>query len=262
MDIIKLLIRPLASLRGRAAVLLISAEAAAALVLWEVFGENGLIPGPVRIMQAVLRIITSAEFVDNFFSSLGLMLSGMGLSIAMALLVSYLSLVPVFTPLARFVMKCRYLTLTGLVFLFTLLTHDGHQLKLSLLVFGIVPFFVTSLLSMIAAIPDQEYDLCKTLRMGSWQTLFEVVIRGRLDQVLDVIRQNFAIAWMMITMVEGISMSEGGLGTLLIKSNKYIDLSTVFAILVIIFGIGVLFDLLLKHLRHWLFPYTTLTIRK
>jgi len=262
MDIIKLLIRPLASLRGRAAVLLISAEAAAALVLWEVFGENGLIPGPVRIMKAVLRIITSAEFVDNFFSSLGLMLSGMGLSIAMALLVSYLSLVPVFTPLARFVMKCRYLTLTGLVFLFTLLTHDGHQLKLTLLVFGIVPFFVTSLLSMIAAIPDQEYDLCKTLRMGSWQTLFEVVIRGRLDQVLDVIRQNFAIAWMMITMVEGISMSEGGLGTLLIKSNKYIDLSTVFAILVIIFGIGVLFDLLLKHLRHWLFPYTTLTIRK
>lgn len=262
MELIKQLIRPLASLKGRAAVLLITAEAVAALLLWEVFGGNGLIPGPVRIMQAVVRIITSAEFIDNFFSSLGLMLSGMGFSIALALLISYLSLVPLFRPLAQFVMKCRYLTLTGLIFLFTLLTHDGHQLKLSLLVFGIVPFFVTSLLAIIAAIPQQEYDLCKTLRMGSWQTLFEVIIRGRLDQVLDVIRQNFAIAWMMITMVEGLSMSEGGLGTLLIKSNKYIDLGTVFAILVIIFGVGVLFDLLLKHFRHWLFPYTTLTIRK
>ena len=85
---------------------------------------------------------------------------------------------------------------------------------------------------------------------------------GRLDQVVEVMRQNFAIAWMMITMVEGLSMSEGGLGTLLIKSNKYIDLSTVFGILVIIFAMGILFDYLLKNIRYWLFPYAKLHIRK
>jgi NitT/TauT family transport system permease protein len=64
-------------------------------------------------------------------------------------------------------------------------------------------------------------------------------------------------------MVEGLSMSEGGLGTMLIKSNKYIDLGTVFGILVIIFLVGVLFDLMLAKLRTWLFPYTKLqTINK
>ena len=98
--------------------------------------------------------------------------------------------------------------------------------------------------------------------MNNWQTLLEVVIIGRLDQVFEVMRQNFAIAWMMITMVEGLSMSEGGLGTMLIKSNKYIDLSTVFGILVIIFGLGILFDYLLKNMRYWLFPYAKLQIRK
>ena len=67
---------------------------------------------------------------------------------------------------------------------------------------------------------------------------------------------------MMITMVEGISMSEGGLGSLLIKSNKYIDLSTVFGILVIIFSLGVCFDYLLKNLRFWLFPHAKIQIRK
>ena len=67
---------------------------------------------------------------------------------------------------------------------------------------------------------------------------------------------------MMITMVEGLNMSEGGLGTMLIKSNKYIDLGTVFAILVIIFTIGVCFDLLLKQLRLWFFPYTKLQVIK
>jgi NitT/TauT family transport system permease protein len=262
MDILKQIVNPLTSIKGKTAVTLVIAEAAVALLLWEVIGGNGLIPTPSQVAVKAFSIMTSEYFVDNFLSSLGLTLSGMGLSIIIALMVSYLSLLPLFTPVARFVMKCRYLTLTGLIFLFTLLTQDGHQLKLSLLVFGIVPFFVTSLLSIIDAIPSQEYDLCKTLRMNNWRALWEVVIVGRLDQVLEVMRQNFAIAWMMITMVEGLSMSEGGLGTMLIKSSKYIDLSTVFAILLIIFGIGVCFDSLLKKMRMWLFPYTNIHLRK
>jgi ABC-type nitrate/sulfonate/bicarbonate transport system permease component len=259
---LKQIVTPLTSVKGRTATLLVMTEAAVALLLWEFFGSNGLIPTPVRIAEKVFLILMSDYFADNFLSSLGLTLSGMGLSIAIALTVSYLSLIPLFTPVARFIVKCRYLTLTGLIVVFTLLTQDGHQLKLSLLVFGIVPFFVTSLLSIIESIPVQEYELCKTLRMNNWRSLLEVVIIGRLDQVLEVMRQNFAIAWMMITMVEGLSMSEGGLGTLLIKSNKYIDLSTVFAILVIIFAVGVCFDFLLKKMRIWLFPYTKIQVRK
>ncbi len=243
-------------------IMLIVAEAIIALGLWQLNG-GGLIPTPSKVGSAIVKIISSRDFWDNFFSSLALTLKGMSISIVMALIVSYLSLIPFFKPVTRFIIKCRYLTLTGLIFLFTLLTQDGSQLKIALLVFGIVPFFVTSFLSIIDGINVQEYELCTTLGMSKWRTLWEVVMIGRLDQVLEVMRQNFAIAWMMITMVEGLSMSEGGLGTMLIKSNKYIDLGTVFGILVIIFLIGVLFDYLLAQLRFWLFPYTKLqTLKK
>jgi len=262
METLKSIFSPLTQVKGRTSTMIIVAEVALALGLWQIIGGGGLIPTPFQIVLSTWRILSSPSFADNLFSSLGLTMSGMGISIVLALLISYLSLLPVFAPVARFVVKCRYLTLTGLIFLFTLLTQDGHQLKIGLLVFGIVPFFVTTLLSIIDAINEQEFELCRTLRMNNWQTLFEVIILGRLDQVVEVLRQNFAIAWMMITMVEGLSMSEGGLGTLLIKSNKYIDLSTVFGILVIIFGMGVLFDYLLKNLRVWLFPYSKLQIRK
>jgi ABC-type nitrate/sulfonate/bicarbonate transport system permease component len=221
-----------------------------------------LIPTPIRVGQSIFKVLAMPDFLDNLFTSLSLTLKGMGYSIIIALVICYLSLIPIFTPIAKFIIKCRYLTLTGLVFLFTLLTSNGHNLKMSLLLFGIVPFFVTSFLSIIDAINDQEYDLCKTLRMNNWQTLWEVVIVGRLDQVLEVMRQNFAIAWIMITAVEGLNMSEGGLGTMMIKSNKYIDLGTVFGILIIIFSIGVSFDYLLKKLRFWVFPYTKLQLRK
>jgi len=68
-------------------------------------------------------------------------------------------------------------------------------------------------------------------------------------------RQNFAISWMMITMVEGFAMSEGGIGTLLIKSNKYLSLSPVFAMLVVVLMLGLIFDFALAQLRNSLFPY-------
>ncbi len=262
MNVLRRIITPLTTIDNRLFVLLALLNGVVALLSWQFLADGGLIPTPLKIVSSMVKIIHTNDFMDNLFISLTLTLKGMAYSIVIALVICYLSLIPFFNPLAKFVIKCRYLTLTGLIFLFTLLTSNGHNLKMSLLIFGIVPFFVTSLLSIIDAINEQEYDLCKTLRMNNWQTLLEVVIIGKLDQVLEVMRQNFAIAWLMITMVEGLNMSEGGLGTMLIKSNKYIDLGSVYAILIIIFLIGVLFDYLLVKLRVWFFPYTKLQIRK
>lgn len=259
--IIKVFI-PLTSLSNKTFSILVVLNCFIAIGLWQIFAVGGLIPTPLKIVESLIKITSSSDFLSNLFASLSLTCNGMFFSIVIALIISYLSLIPFFTPMAKFIIKCRYLTLTGLIFLFTLLTSNGHNLKMSLLIFGIVPFFVTSFLSIIDAINEQEYQLCKTLRMNNWQTLLEVVIIGKLDQVFEVLRQNFAIAWMMITMVEGLNMSEGGLGTMLIKSNKYIDLGGVFAIMLIIFFIGICFDYLLQKIRSWLFPYTNLQIRK
>jgi NitT/TauT family transport system permease protein len=252
---------PLKVINRKTLSIIILVEILAALLVWQSAGGQ-LIPSPLKVAKSFLEIIASKEFLDNLFSSLGLTLKGMFFSIIIALLLSYLALIPFFKPVTTFITKCRYLTLTGLIFLFTLITQNGHQLKISLLIFGIVPFFVTSLMSIFESINSQEYDLCRTLRMNNWQTIWEVVILGRLDNVFEVMRQNFAISWMMITMVEGLSMSEGGLGTMLIKSNKYIDLGKVFGILLIILCIGIVFDFLLGKMRLWLFPYTNIQTSK
>jgi len=251
---------PFGYINKTTAISLIIGEIVIALVAWQLSG-GGLIPTPTKILTSLSTILASNNFYENLFATMGLITQGMGISIVLALLISYLASIPFFLPIAKFVMKCRYLTLTGLIFLFTLLTSNGHQLKISLLIFGIVPFFVTSLVSVIAEISTEEYELSKSLRMSNWEAWYEIVILGRLDQVFEVMRQNFAISWIMITMVEGLNMSEGGLGTMLIKSNKYIDLGTVFGLLVIIFLIGVLSDYFLALLRFWFFPYTRFKTR-
>ena len=227
------------------------------LTLWHT-AADGLIPKPAKVAESFLALLRTSLLMDNILASLMLTLKAMFYSIIITLFFSYLSVMPFFKSIAMFIIKCRYLTLTGLIFIFTLLTQDGSQLKLSLLVFGIVPFFVTSFLSVIVHINKQEYELCKTLGYNSWEALYEVIIIGKADQVFEILRQNFAIAWLMITLVEGLSMSEGGVGTLLIKYNKYNDLTNVLALQLVIFIIGVGFDYFLGSLKRWLFPYTKL----
>jgi NitT/TauT family transport system permease protein len=230
-------------------------QAILTLLLWH-SASNGLIPQPLKVAKAFLHLLSTRLLTDNILISLGLTLQAMAYSIVITLGFAYLSVIPFFNSMAQFIVKCRYLTLTGLIFIFTLLTKDGNQLKLSLLVFGIVPFFVTSFLSVIIHIDKQEYELCKTLGYNNWQTLCEVIIIGKADQVFEMLRQNFAISWLMITLVEGLNMSEGGIGTLLIKYNKYNDLTNVLALQLVIFLIGICFDYLLGTIRHWLFPHT------
>jgi NitT/TauT family transport system permease protein len=247
--------KPFENISKRNAGIMIAIQALTVLLCWQ-FSAKGLIPQPLTIGEALGHLLTTKLLLDNILVSLLLTLKALLYSVLITLFFAYLSVIPFFRPVAQFVVKCRYLTLTGLIFIFTLLTTDGSQLKLSLLVFGIVPFFTTSFLSVIVNIPRQELELCQTLGYGRWQSLYEVIIVGKADQVFEIVRQNFAIAWMMITMVEGLSMSEGGIGVLLIKYNKYNDLTNVLALQLVIFGLGLCFDYILGAMRKWLFPYT------
>ncbi len=233
----------------------------AALLFWH-FRSNGLIPKPGAVGDALGKLLGTKILYDEVLISLGLTIKAMFYSILITLFFTYLSVIPFFNTIAHFLVKCRYLTLTGLIFIFTLLTQDGSQLKLSLLIFGIVPFFVTSFLSVIINIDKQQFELCKTLGYNRWQTLYEVIVVGKADQVFEIIRQNFAISWLMITYVESLSLSEGGIGALMYKYNKYNDLPNVIALQVVIFGLGLFFDFLLGFLRKWLFPYTKLQMQE
>lgn len=246
---------PFEKISRRTFLLLVGSQVAAALLIWQLAG-GGLIPRPSTVLAALGHLLTTRVFLDNLLTSLLLTGQALFYSVLITLLISYASVIPFWQPVAHFVVKCRYLTLTGLIFIFTLLTKDGGQLKLSLLLFGIIPFLVTSFLSVIVHTPAQELELCKTLGYNRWESLYEVIIIGKADQVFEVVRQNFAIAWMMITMVEGLNMSEGGIGALMIKYNKYNDLPHVLALQTVILGLGLCFDYGLGLARHWLFPYT------
>ena len=221
--------------------------------------SNELIPKPFEILQTLFGILQTRNFYDDLFASLTLTFKAMSLAILIALPISYLVKIAFFEGITLFITKLRFLTLTGLGFVFlVLLNGDSASFRISLLLFGIIPFFVTSLLSEYAKITTDELNLCKTLKMSPWQSLYELVIYGKLDSAILAVGVNFAICWIMITYVEGQTMGYGGLGTIMIKQQKYLHLTEVFSILTIIFTIGNLSDFLTTKFREIAFPHTSI----
>jgi NitT/TauT family transport system permease protein len=183
-------------------------------------------------------------------------------STGISLLLAYLTVIPFFRPIVDFIGKLRFLSMVGLSLVFILMTSSPYALKLSLLVFSICVFFVTSMADVLASIPKYEYDLARTLKMSEGQVVWETVVLGQFDKVFDVLRQNAAIGWLMLTMVEGMSRSDGGIGAMLLNQNKQFKLDAVMAIQLLILVIGLGQDWFIGYLKKIFCPYATLTTKK
>jgi NitT/TauT family transport system permease protein len=241
--------------------LLILAEAAIALVIW-ITSPFQVLPQPGEVLKALSDLWMTQGLGPELFTSFGMSLQAIAMSAVISLLLSYLTVLPVFRPLVAGISKGRFLSLVGFTFIFTLLVGGGRPLKLSLLVFGMSVFFVTSMASVIAQIPKEDFDYARTLRMSEWQVVWEVVVLGTAAQAWEVLRQNAAIGWMMLTMVEGISRSEGGVGAMLLNQSKHFHLAEVFAIQILILAVGLLQDYGIGVLRRFTCPYADLTLER
>ncbi|HYN23231.1 MAG TPA: nitrate ABC transporter permease [Thermoanaerobaculia bacterium] len=235
------------------------------VALFVIFWINSpfkVLPQPDEVLRALRDLWFNQGLAHELWTSFTLNLQALALTVVISLGLSYLTVLPFFRPLAMALSKGRFLGLIGLTFIFTLMVGGGRPLKLSLLVFGMTVFFLTSMASVVMEIPRDRFDHARTLRMNEWQVVWEVVILGTADKAIEVLRQNAAIGWMMLTMVEGISRSEGGIGAMLLNQNKHFHLAEVFAIQILILLVGLLQDYGIGALQRLLFPYAFLVLEK
>jgi NitT/TauT family transport system permease protein len=194
--------------------------------------------------------------------SFALNVKALAWSTLISLGLAYLTVIPAFRPIVTAISKGRFLSLAGFTLIFTLIWGGGSALKTSLLTFSITVFYVTSMAAVIAAIPKGEFDHARTLRFSEWRVVWEVVILGTADKVFEVLRQNAAIGWMMLTMVEGIVRSEGGVGAMLLAQQKYLRLPDIFAIQLVILIVGLAQDYAIGVARRLACPYADLTLER
>ncbi len=221
-----------------------------------------VLPTPPEVFSALRTLWLEQGLGQELIASFRLNVVALALSTLLSVGLAYLTVVGVTRPLVIALTKGRFLSLTGLTFVFMLTVGGGRPLKTALLVFGMTVFYLTSMAAEIAHIPKDRFDHARTLRFSEWKVVWEVVVLGTADKALEQLRQNAAIGWMMLTMVEGISRSEGGIGAMLLNQNKHFHLAEVFAIQLLILAVGLLQDYLLGAARSTLLPYADLEKEK
>ena len=253
--------KPNRAVSGATMRLLIAVEVGLALLLW-IFSPFAVLPTPMEVISALQNLWMNAGLGQNLAISFALNLKALAWSSLISLGLAYLSVLPVFRPLVTAISKGRFLSLAGISLIFTLIWGGGDPLKTALLTFSITVFYVTSMASVVAAIPKGEFDHARTLRMSEWRIVWEVVILGTADKVFEVLRQNAAIGWMMLTMIEGLVRSGGGVGTALLNEQKRFALPELYAIQFLILFVGLTQDYAIGVLRRFLCPYADLTLER
>jgi NitT/TauT family transport system permease protein len=241
--------------------ILIAAQVLIFLLIWWQ-SPFAVLPRPNEVVSALGELWMTQGLGPELWTSFKANLEAIAITTIISLGLSYLTVLPFFRPVVTAISKGRFIGLTGLTFIFTLIFGGGHPLKISLLVFGMTVFFVTSMAAVVAEIPKEKFDYARSLRLSEWQVVWEVVILGTADQAIEVLRQNAAMGWMMLTMVESISRSEGGIGAMLLNQNKHFHLAEVFAIQGLILIVGMTQDYGIGVTKKLLLPYAALTLER
>lgn len=253
----KKIFKPFEELTNSSRTSLITGWLGCLFLLWFAcsFGETHLFPTPLQVLNG-FKSLWNEGLISQLGSSLALCGKAVFFSVIIALIIAYASAIPVTKPIGMFISKLRYLPLTGITFYITILVNDARTIQVWVLVMFMTTFLITSLMQMIKDIPVEELEHARTLGCNRWECLWEVIIKGRLDYVFELVRQNLAIVWMMLVSIESILIAAGGLGVLIKNGDRLGDNGRVIAVQIIIVLVGLSLDFILTNLRRLIFRYS------
>ncbi|WP_159090640.1 ABC transporter permease [Aquimarina aquimarini] len=253
----KYLFRPFENISKNHRLLIVLFWILLVVVFWffSSMGERHLFPSPKQVLTGFTELYNEG-LVVHIGSSLLLCIKAILIAVVISLVITYLSTIPVVAPIAKALSKLRYLPLTGITFYLAIIISDARTMQVWVLVVFMSTYLTTSLLSMVSAISQEEFDHARSLQCSRWEVLWEVVVKGRIDHVIEVIRQNLAIVWMMLVTVESILVAAGGLGFLIKNSDKFMNHGRIIALQIVILLVGLSIDFALDYLRKAFFRYS------
>jgi NitT/TauT family transport system permease protein len=219
-------------------------------------------PTPSELVSAWVALVRDEGLLYELSISMRLNVEAILLSTIISVGLAYVAVDRLGQLPVRVLSKFRFFGMTGFVIIFMRVFGGGHALKVALLVFGMSVFFITSMLDVVSSTTRAELDHARVLNMSKWRAIYEVIILGKADQTFDALRQNAAIGWMMLTMVESLVKFEGGVGVIMLNESKYRNLGAVVAAQLTVLIVGIAQDKLIAWLKGLVCPHARLVLEE
>ncbi len=251
----KYLFTPNAYVSSMSFVKILIVEVIVLLLIWQ-YNESAHLPGPLKVVEAVPGLFQNNNFLNNLLTSFFLSVSALIFSILISLFISYCSIMPIGKPIAILLTKFRFSAFSGFVFIFCMIFPSGFIFKIYSLSFAVIPWIITGALAEFSEVDRIKYIHLRTLGMPEWKIAREIIIYGKAAALSEIVRQNYAMIWMMIATVESVYISEGGIGALLEMLRKYLsNLPAMLAIQLVVFVLAIFVDNIFKSINKSLYPW-------
>ena len=231
------------------------------LVVWTALTVSGTIPptflpSPLSVVQALLRLFVDEHFLYDIGASIYRVQAGFILAALLAVPLglwtgSSVRAQRFVDPLVGFL---RYLPVPALVPLCILWIGIGNPQKIAVIFLGVFFQLTVMVRDAALAVPRTYLDLSSTLGLTPLQRLTHVMLPASLPGIYDALRVCIGWAWSYLVVAELVAAASG-IGHVIIESQRYLNTAEVFAAILTIGLIGVLYDQIFNALKGVFFPW-------
>ncbi|HEU4796972.1 MAG TPA: ABC transporter permease [Pyrinomonadaceae bacterium] len=236
---------------------------APALVLgaWCVLTYGGLVqpdflPKPTEVLRGTLQLFLHYDLGKAILISSQRI--GIAFLLASAIALPLGVLMGAFDPINRFfepiMAPLRYMPISAFIPLLILWFGIYEKQKIAFLFLGVFVYLLPVVVSAIRLVPEELVQTALTLGASKFQVISTVLVPAALPEIFDSFRVMNAIAWTYVILAEAVN-PEYGLGYMVELARTHQKASWSFAGLLVIGGIGLLTDFLIRVLSSLLFRW-------
>jgi NitT/TauT family transport system permease protein len=168
--------------------------------------------------EAVVKLTTEVDarvhapllWVDTL-ASLERLVIGLGMAAVFGLVIGVLiGMFPLFramlNPLFDFISNINPMAILVILFM---VFGTGSEAKIALIVFGITPIIIATIVLAIEGLPGQQLIKASTLSATQPQTISYLIIPQIMPNLINVVKANIGYAWVFIIAAESLAGSDG-----------------------------------------------------
>ena len=214
------------------------------------------LPSPTEVVKGTLQLFLQYDLLQAILVSTRRIALAFLLASAVALPLGIL--MGAFTPVNRLfepiVSPLRYMPISAFIPLLILWFGIYEKQKIAFLFLGVFVYLLPVVVTAIRAVPDELVQTALTLGATRMQTIWTVLLPAALPEIFDSFRVMNAISWTYVILAEAVN-PEHGLGYMVELARTHQKASWSFAGLLVIGGIGLFTDFVIRSLSALLFRW-------
>lgn len=231
------------------------------IAVWCILTYGGFIsqdalPTPTEVVRGTLQLFIQYDLANSVLVSTKRIVLAFLLAAAVALPLGVL--MGAFEPVNRFfepiMAPLRYMPISAFIPLLIFYFGIDESQKIAFLFIGVFVYLLPVVVYAIRAVPEELVQTALTLGASKFQVIKSVLVPAALPDIFDSFRVMNAILWTYVILAEAVNPG-GGLGYMVELARTHHKITWSFAGLIVIGGIGLITDFILRGISSLLFRW-------